>query len=167
MRKLLRFICEPIFRERMQIKYILNHDRSGFLNYIMTEHLRGKYNLILSKDAEIEEDVWFPHPHNIIVGGVVKIGKKCVLYHDVTLGQNRGEYPIVGNGVIIYAGAKVIGNVTIGDNANDLKMITNAGLGVAMGESAPYVKQSADIIAPTNDEDGVAIILNKIFDLNL
>ena len=57
--------------------------------------------------------------------------------------------------------------VTIGDNANYLKMITNAGLGVAMGESAPYVKQSADIIAPTNDEDGVAIILNKIFDLNL
>ena len=57
--------------------------------------------------------------------------------------------------------------VTIGDNANDLKMITNAGLGVAMGESAPYVKQSADIIAPTNDEDGVAIILNKIFDLKL
>ena len=57
--------------------------------------------------------------------------------------------------------------VTIVDNANDLKMITNAGLGVAMGESAPYVKQSADIIAPTNDEDGVAIILNKIFDLNL
>ena len=57
--------------------------------------------------------------------------------------------------------------VTIGDNANDLKMITNAGLGVAMGESAPYVKQSADIIAPTNDEDGVAIIINKIFDLNL
>ena len=57
--------------------------------------------------------------------------------------------------------------VTIGDNANDLKMITNAGLGVAMGESAPYVKQSADIIAPTNDEDGVAIILNKIFDFNL
>lgn len=57
--------------------------------------------------------------------------------------------------------------VTIGDNANDLKMITNAGLGVAMGESAPYVKQSADIIAPTNDEDGVAIILDKIFDLNL
>lgn len=57
--------------------------------------------------------------------------------------------------------------VTIGDNANDLKMITNAGLGVAMGESAPYVRQSADIIAPTNDEDGVAIILNKIFDLNL
>ena len=103
MRKLLRFICEPIFRERMQIKYILNHDRSGFLNYIMTEHLRGKYNLILSKDAEIEEDVWFPHPHNIIVGGVVKIGKKCVLYHDVTLGQNRGEYPIVGNGVIIHS----------------------------------------------------------------
>lgn len=117
MRKLLRFICEPIFRERMQIKYVLNHKSSGFLNYLITEHLRGEYNFILSPNAEIGKDVWFPHPHNIIIGGVVKIGTKCVLYHDVTLGQNRGEYPVVGNGVIIYAGAKVIGKVTIGDNA--------------------------------------------------
>lgn len=117
MGKLLRFVCEPIFREGIQIKYVLNHRRDGFLNYLVTEHLRGKYNLILSKNAEIGKDVWFPHPHNIIIGGKVKIGEKCVLYHDVTLGQNRGEYPIVGNGVIIYAGAKVIGKVTIGDNA--------------------------------------------------
>ena len=55
--------------------------------------------------------------------------------------------------------------ITIGDNANDLKMIKNAGLGIAMGESAPYVKQSADMIAFTNEEDGVAVILKKIFDI--
>lgn len=55
--------------------------------------------------------------------------------------------------------------ITIGDNANDLKMIKNAGLGIAMGESAPYVKQSADMIALTNEEDGVAVILKKIFDI--
>ena len=117
MGKLMRFICEPIFREGVQIKYVLTHSREGFLNYLVTEHLRGKYNLILSKKAEISSDIWFPHPHNIIVGGTTRIGKKCVIYHDVTLGQNRGEYPIVGEDVIIYAGAKVIGKVTIEDGA--------------------------------------------------
>lgn len=57
--------------------------------------------------------------------------------------------------------------VTIGDNANDFKNDNKCWTWCCNGESAPYVKQSADIIAPTNDEDGVAIILNKIFDLNL
>ena len=55
--------------------------------------------------------------------------------------------------------------VTIGDNANDVKMIKNAGLGIAMGESAPYVKQNADIITLTNEEDGVADALKKVFEI--
>lgn len=55
--------------------------------------------------------------------------------------------------------------ITIGDNANDVKMIKNAGLGIAMGESAPYVKQSADKITLNNDEDGVAVVLKEIFGL--
>ena len=53
--------------------------------------------------------------------------------------------------------------VTIGDNANDIKMLKNAGLGVAMGESAPYVKECADEVTTSNDNDGVAVILEKIF----
>ncbi len=56
--------------------------------------------------------------------------------------------------------------ITIGDNANDLKMIKNAGLGIAMGESAPYVKQSADMITLTNEEDGVAYALKKVLEMN-
>ena len=55
--------------------------------------------------------------------------------------------------------------ITMGDNANDLKMIKNAGLGIAMGESAPYVKQSADMITLTNEENGVAVALKKIFEI--
>lgn len=53
--------------------------------------------------------------------------------------------------------------VTIGDNANDIKMLKNAGFGVAMGESAPYVKESADVVTESNDDDGVAVILEKLF----
>ena len=55
--------------------------------------------------------------------------------------------------------------VAIGDNANDLKMVKNAGLGIAMGESAPYIRQTADMVALSNEEDGVANILRKIFEI--
>ena len=55
--------------------------------------------------------------------------------------------------------------VAIGDNANDLKMIKNAGLGIAMGESAPYIRPTADMVALSNEEDGVANILRKIFEI--
>ena len=53
--------------------------------------------------------------------------------------------------------------ITIGDNANDIKMIKNAGLGIAMGESAPYVKEQANIVAESNDNDGVAMFLKQYF----
>ena len=48
-------------------------------------------------------------------------------------------------------------------NANDIKMLKNAGLGVAMGESAPYVKECANEVTTSNDNDGVAVILEKLF----
>ncbi len=50
--------------------------------------------------------------------------------------------------------------MAIGDNMNDVEMIKNAGLGVAMGESNPTVKQCADKIVADNDHDGVAQALN-------
>ena len=54
--------------------------------------------------------------------------------------------------------------IAIGDNVNDSKMIQNAGLGVVMGNAAPYIKENADFIAKDNDSDGVAqIIEEKIY----
>lgn len=46
--------------------------------------------------------------------------------------------------------------MVIGDNVNDKMMIENAGLGVAMGNSAPYIKEIADKIVSSNNENGVA-----------
>ena len=51
--------------------------------------------------------------------------------------------------------------VTIGDNANDLKMITNAGLGVAMGNSSPEMKAIADVVVSDNNSEGVAEVIRK------
>ena len=46
--------------------------------------------------------------------------------------------------------------IAIGDNLNDLDMIAYAGLGIAMGQSAPAVQQIAKWVAPPQHEDGVA-----------
>lgn len=51
--------------------------------------------------------------------------------------------------------------IAIGDNENDLSMIEYAGLGVAMGNAEEIVKTAADIVTATNDEDGVAKIIEK------
>ncbi len=53
--------------------------------------------------------------------------------------------------------------VAIGDNYNDKGMIEFAGLGVAMGNAPEEIKASAQMITDTNNNDGVAKALKKIF----
>ena len=51
--------------------------------------------------------------------------------------------------------------IAIGDNVNDEIMIQNAGLGIAMGNSAPKVKKIADEVTLDNNSDGVAKIIER------
>lgn len=48
-----------------------------------------------------------------------------------------------------------------GDSLNDMKMIQNAGLGIAMGNAQEAIKKVADMMTDTNDEDGVAKAIEK------
>ncbi len=52
--------------------------------------------------------------------------------------------------------------VAIGDNINDEMMIKNAGLGIAMGQSHPHIKEIADKVVSANTEDGVAEALDSL-----
>lgn len=52
--------------------------------------------------------------------------------------------------------------VAVGDNINDLEMIAWAGLGVAMENGSPLLKDRAKKIAPSHDEDGVAAIIEEL-----
>ena len=51
--------------------------------------------------------------------------------------------------------------ICVGDAGNDMHMIKYAGLGVAMGNAFPEVKEAADYVTKTNEEDGVAHAINK------
>jgi len=50
----------------------------------------------------------------------------------------------------------------IGDNENDISMIKYAGMGVAMGNAEEFVKDIADYVTTTNDDDGVAKAIDKL-----
>ncbi len=52
--------------------------------------------------------------------------------------------------------------VAFGDDYNDIDMIRECGIGVAMVNAPDDVKAAADIIAATNEEDGVAAELEKM-----
>ncbi|MDZ7548132.1 HAD hydrolase family protein, partial [Clostridium perfringens] len=51
--------------------------------------------------------------------------------------------------------------ITLGDAGNDLHMIEYAGLGVAMGNAFDEIKEIADYITDTNENDGVAKVIEK------
>ena len=50
----------------------------------------------------------------------------------------------------------------IGDSNNDVKMIANAGIGVAVGNAKDSVKDHAKIVTASNDNDGVALVIESI-----
>lgn len=51
--------------------------------------------------------------------------------------------------------------IAVGDGFNDLFMIQYAGLGVAMANAQEIVRQNADYITLSNEEDGVAAVVEK------
>jgi serine O-acetyltransferase len=78
---------------------------------------RGCYISLL---AEIGPGLTLPHPTGIVVGEGSHVGCSVTLYHNVTLGRhawNEPACPRIGDGVVIYAGAVIIGPIKIGEGA--------------------------------------------------
>ena len=62
-----------------------------------------------------------------------------------------------------YFGVQTNEVIAFGDNFNDLDMLEHAGLGVAMGNAPDEIKQAANVVTVTNNEDGLALILEEKF----
>lgn len=77
----------------------------------------------ISYKANISEGLELPHQGlGCVIGDGCVIGKNVIIRQNVTIGgksnNNQDRYPIIGNNVMIGAGAVIIGNVVVGDNAN-------------------------------------------------
>lgn len=82
--------------------------------------LHGSY---IGSGAQFKGMATFPHGiTGVFISGGAKLGKDCVIFHQVTIGSNtlkdssRYGSPTIGDNVYIGAGAKIIGAVKIGNN---------------------------------------------------
>jgi serine O-acetyltransferase len=71
--------------------------------------------------AVIGRRVFIDHGMGVVIGETAQIGDECTLYHGVTLGGvswNKGKrHPTLGRGVVVGAGAKILGPFIVGDGA--------------------------------------------------
>lgn len=72
--------------------------------------------------ARIGRRVFIDHGMGVVIGETAVVGDDCTIYHGVTLGGvslGRGQkrHPTLGKGVVVGAGAKILGGFTVGDNA--------------------------------------------------
>jgi serine O-acetyltransferase len=83
--------------------------------------VRNVYGIELPYTAEVGRRVVFEHQHGIVVHGSTVIGDDCIIRQGVTLGirnlEDLGAAPVLGEGVNVGAGAKIIGKVNVGDGA--------------------------------------------------
>ena len=106
--------------------YIQNKDKNRIIRLLKLFYLKrcDAFNCA-STGASLDEFAIFkgplhlPHGLNgIIISRYAIIGKDVKIYQQVTIGQNeKGEAPIIGDNVVIYPGARIIGNVKIGNNS--------------------------------------------------
>jgi serine O-acetyltransferase len=71
--------------------------------------------------ATIGDRFFIDHGMGVVIGETAEIGDDCTLYHGVTLGgtsrEKQKRHPTLGKGVVVGAGAKILGPIVIGDNA--------------------------------------------------
>jgi len=88
----------------------------------LTSHLgRWLTGIEIHPGANIGRRFFIDHGMGVVIGETADIGDDCTLYHGVTLGGtswNKGKrHPTLGNGVVVGAGAKILGPIVVGDGA--------------------------------------------------
>jgi serine O-acetyltransferase len=105
--------------------------RLYWLGRVFSHIGRGLTGIEIHPGATIGHRVFIDHGMGVVIGETAVIGDDCTLYHGVTLGGtswNKGKrHPTLEQGVVIGAGAKVLGPITIGKNA---KIGSNAVVGI-------------------------------------
>ncbi len=101
--------------------------------------------------ARLGRRVFIDHGMGVVIGETAEVGDDCTLYHGVTLGGvswNKGKrHPTLGRGVVVGAGAKILGPFVVGDGA---KVGSNSVVVKAVPADATVVGIPARIVESTS-----------------
>jgi len=95
--------------------------RLFFLARLISQLSRFLTGIEIHPGARIGKRFFIDHGMGVVIGETSIIGDDVLLYQGVTLGgtglQKGKRHPTIGNNVVVGGGAKVLGNITIGDNS--------------------------------------------------
>ncbi|GGL62221.1 serine O-acetyltransferase [Wenxinia marina] len=88
------------------------------LAYFVQMRVSEAFGVDIHPAARIGRGIMIDHAHSIVIGETAVVGDNVSMLHSVTLGgtgkEEEDRHPKIGNGVLIGAGAKVLGNIHIG-----------------------------------------------------
>jgi serine O-acetyltransferase len=130
------FFCYPGFHSILlhRAAHRLHHSGFRLLARIVSQFNRTITGIEIHPAATIGRRCFIDHGMGVVIGETAEIGDDVLLYQGVTLGgtgKEKGKrHPTIGNSVVIGTGAKILGNITIGDH-------TKIGAGSVVIHSVP------------------------------
>lgn len=107
---------------RMNIRPLILRAPFSVLYRVLFRFIRNVYGIELPYSAMLGRRVVFEHQHGIVIHGSAAIGDECIIRQGVTIGNRYIEKPydapVLKQKVDVGTGAKILGKVTIGDNAS-------------------------------------------------
>jgi len=88
------------------------------LSYFFQMRASEQFGVDIHPAAKVGQGIMIDHAHSIVIGETAVVGDNVSMLHSVTLGgtgkEHDDRHPKIGDGVLIGAGAKVLGNITVG-----------------------------------------------------
>jgi len=115
--------CYPGFHALQihRLAHWLWHLRLRWLARFVSHCSRFLTGIEIHPGANIGRRVFIDHGMGVVIGETAELGDECTLYHGVTLGGttwNKGKrHPTLARGVVVGAGAKLLGPIVVGEGA--------------------------------------------------
>ena len=123
------------------------------LAYFVQMRISEIFGVDIHPAAVIGKGIMIDHAHSIVIGETARVGDNVSMLHSVTLGGTGKEeeirHPKIENGVLIGAGAKVLGNITVGH-------CSRIAAGSVVLQDVPPMKTVAGVPAKIVGEAGCA-----------
>jgi serine O-acetyltransferase len=123
------------------------------LSYFIQMRVSEIFGIDVHPAAVVGKGIMIDHAHSIVIGETAVVGDNVSMLHSVTLGgtgkEDDDRHPKIGDGVLIGAGAKVLGNITVGH-------CSRVAAGSVVLEAVPPMKTVAGVPAKIVGEAGCA-----------
>lgn len=110
-----------------RLAHVLYHEKVPLMPRMMTEYAHSLTGIDIHPGAHLEQGVFIDHGTGVVIGETAEIGNNVKIYQGVTLGalsfpkdscgkiiKGLKRHPTLEDGVTIYSGATILGNITIG-----------------------------------------------------